>query len=123
MACTFLYETAFVCFRRNSFNPALKETLTEAANPHFKEEESDEGGGAAAAGHHYHQGMARDDSVTSEGDVCAYYFWVIAFFFFSLAILNFLVLVLMANALGIGPYGMAAIEFLPEQGIFSFRIL
>ena len=119
MARTFLFETSFVGFRRNSFNPALKETLTETedANPHLKEEESDEGAGAAAAGHHYHQGMARDDSLTSEGDVCAYYFWVIAFFFFSLAILNFLVLVLMANALGIGPYGMAAIEFLPEQGI------
>ena len=94
----------FAPCRRTSFNPTTTETLTDSDQQ--CKDESDVGQGGSA-------GVTNADG----GDVCAYYFWVIAFFFFALAILNFLVLVLIANALGIGPYGMAAIEFLPEEGI------
>jgi hypothetical protein len=55
-----------------------------------------------------------------EGDACAYYFWAIALFFFTLAFLNFIVLMVILHVLEIGPGGMEAMEFLPEFGSVKF---
>ena len=43
------------------------------------------------------------------GDAFAYYFWAIAIFFFTLAFLNFIVLIIIAHVLEISPHGMEAI--------------
>ncbi len=55
-----------------------------------------------------------------EGDACAYYFWAITLFFFTLAFINFIVLMVMVAVLGIGPAGMDSMEFLPDHGSVKF---
>ena len=57
---------------------------------------------------------------TEGGDAFAYYFWAIAIFFFTLAFLNFIVLIIIAHVLEISPHGMEAIEFMPGQGSVKF---
>ena len=62
--------------------------------------------------------MEKDE--TEGGDAFAYYFWAIAIFFFTLALLNFIVLLIIAHVLEISPSGMEAIEFMPGQGSVKF---
>lgn len=62
--------------------------------------------------------MEKDE--TEAGDAFAYYFWAIAIFFFTLAVLNFIVLIIIAHVLEISPRGMEAIEFMPAQGSVKF---
>ena len=62
--------------------------------------------------------MEKDE--TEGGDAFAYYFWAIAIFFFTLALLNFIVLLVIAHVLEISPSGMEAIEFMPGQGSVKF---
>ena len=47
--------------------------------------------------------MEKDEN---EGDAFAYYFWAIAIFFFTLALINFIVLLVIAHVLEISPRGM-----------------
>ncbi len=54
------------------------------------------------------------------GDACAYYFWAITLFFFTLAFINFVILMVIMGVLGIGPAGMDSIEFLPDHGSVKF---
>lgn len=61
--------------------------------------------------------MEKDET---EGDAFAYYFWAIAIFFFTLALLNFIVLVIIAHVLEITPQGMESIEFMPARGSIKF---
>ena len=62
--------------------------------------------------------MEKDE--TEGGDAFADYFWAIAIFFFTLALLNFIVLLIIAHVLEISPSGMEAIEFMPGQGSVKF---
>ena len=54
------------------------------------------------------------------GDAFAYYFWAIGLFFFALALINFIVLMVIIHVLEISPYGMEAVEFMPEIGSVKF---
>lgn len=66
------------------------------------------------------EGMPIMEKDETEGDAFAYYFWAIALFFFTLAILNFVVLLVIAYVLEISPTGMEALEFMPNQGSVKF---
>ena len=66
------------------------------------------------------EGMPIIEKDETEGDAFAYYFWAIAIFFFTLALLNFIVLMVIIHVLEISPYGMEAMEFMPEIGSVKF---
>ena len=66
------------------------------------------------------EGMPIMEKEETDGDAFAYYFWAIAIFFFTLALINFIVLGVIAHVLEISPYGMEAIEFLPARGSIKF---
>ena len=48
------------------------------------------------------------------------FFRAITLFFFSLAVVNFIVLVAIVVVLGIGPEGLSSVEFLPQDGSIKF---
>ena len=53
--------------------------------------------------------MEKDE--TEGGDAFAYYFWAIAIFFFTLALLNFIVLLIIAHVLEISPRWFSVTRF------------
>ncbi len=59
-------------------------------------------------------------SVAGEGDVIAYYFWVVMVFVFSISLVNFIVLLAVARVYNITPYSLDGVEFIPEARAVKF---